>query len=73
MKKLVLSFVVIAFAVAAQAGGTTGCCGDKEQTACCKGKETMQTSASKCGAKTACTKQTSAKQALLSPKAKSLA
>jgi hypothetical protein len=70
MKKLILSAVLMAFAVAAQAGDAKNdskSCGSD----CCS-KATMQTKASTCPyAKTGC-KGTAGKTALMSPKAKSL-
>ncbi len=79
MKRIILSVIVIAFAVAVQAGDPkTSQASDKDKPACCASK--MKTSAeAKEGtcpfAKGACTKQKEAKSttvkqtALLSPKA----
>ena len=67
MKKLILSTMLLALAMVAQAGDTKDCQG---KAACCtKAKVSDQTKASCCtGTKTAC-KETPGKQALLSPKA----
>ena len=69
MKKLILSIVVTAFAVAVQAGEvkTTS---SKEKTAACSSvtKVSDQAKTSCCASKTAC-KDAPTKQALLSPKA----
>ncbi len=69
MKKLILSTMLLALAMVAQAGDTKDCQG-KDKAACCtKAKVSDQTKASCCtGTKTAC-KETPGKQALLSPKA----
>jgi hypothetical protein len=84
MKKIILSLVVTAFAVAAQAGGTKSCqAKDTDAGGCCC-HHRMQTSEQAEGtcpfAKHACTKQTAAAKkmkktvkqvVLLSPKAAS--
>ena len=72
MKKLILSSILIAFAVAVQAGDSKTesktCTG---QSACCsKAKSTEQTKATGCCSGMKMTsKETPGKQALLSPKA----
>ena len=77
MKQLILTVIVAAFAVAAQAGDAKSCqdkCKDKDKPACCPSKVKVSTEA-KSGccpmAKTAsCSKKAAAKQtALVSPKA----
>ncbi len=79
MKKIILSLMLVAFAVAVQAGDAKTC-QDKEKTAagCCGNKmKTSQQAQGTCpfAAKAACSKQTAAKKtevkqtALLSPKA----
>jgi hypothetical protein len=80
MKRIILSVMVLAFAVAVQAGDATTCQSkDKDKAACCASKVKVSTEAKEgcCPfAKAACCKQTQAKQqtaakqtALLSPKA----
>ncbi len=65
MKKLILSLVVVAFAVAAQAGDSKTCTA-KDKTAC-----TTKTSTSGCcstAQATACCKGAAARQTYMSPK-----
>ena len=80
MKRIILSVMVLAFAVAVQAGDATSCQNkDKDKSACCasKGKVSAEAKDGCCPyAKAACCKQTQAKQqtaakqtALVSPKA----
>jgi hypothetical protein len=79
MKRIILSVIVMAFAVAAQAGDAKTCPDkNKDQTGCCASKVKVSTEAKEgcCPlAKAACCQQASAKQtavkqtALLSPKA----
>ena len=78
MKRIILSVVVLAFAVAVQAGDAqTGQDNDKDKPACCAGKvKTSNEAKGTCPvAKGECCKQAAAKQnavkqtALLSPKA----
>jgi hypothetical protein len=83
MKRIILSAIVMAFAVAVQAGDAkTAQNKDNDMQGCCSSKVKVSTEAkeSSCPmAKTACCKQTSAKQTaakqpvLMSPKAMSLA
>ena len=83
MKRIILSVIVMAFAVAAQAGDAkTSQAKDQDQPACCGGKvkTSVQAKEGTCPfAKSACCKQTAAKQttvkqtALLSPKAAEIA
>jgi hypothetical protein len=77
MKRFVLTVIVAAFAVAAQAGDAKSCqekCTAKDKPACCPSKVKVSTEA-KGGAcpmakSAACTKQTAPKQSVLaSPKA----
>jgi hypothetical protein len=74
MKRIILSVMVLAFAVAVQAGDAkTGQDKDKDKPACCASKVKVSTEAKEGScpfAKAACCKQTQVKQtALLSPKA----
>ena len=83
MKRIILSVIVMAFAVAVQAGDAkTAQNKDKDMQGCCASKVKVSTEAkeSSCPfAKAACCKQSSAKQTaakrpvLMSPKAMSLA
>jgi hypothetical protein len=75
MKKLILSLVIVAFAVAAQAGDSKACAG-KDKAACTANKTscsadktacTMKTGDSGCCHGTA-TKATPSRQTLMSPK-----
>ena len=69
MKALILSIVLTAFAVAVQAGEVKTTSSKEKPAACCSAtKASEQAKASCCSSKTAC-KDTSMKQALLSPKA----
>ena len=71
MKKLIVSLMVTAFAVAVQAGGGKEC---KDKAACADQAKTQ--AKADCGDKTACcagAKPTVAKKVLMSPKALSLA
>jgi hypothetical protein len=79
MKKLIFSAMLMAFAVAVQAGDSK-CCADKEQAGCCsKAKATEQTSLecpmakqtknTSTTAPKSAAKETSAKPVLASPKA----
>jgi len=72
MKRIILSVMVLAFAVAVQAADTKAC-QDKDKPACCPSKAKTSTEAKgDCpfAAKSACCKQAPAKQqVLLSPKA----
>ena len=72
MKRIILSVMVLAFAVAVQAGDAkTSQAKDKDAPSCCSSK--MKTSNEAKGscpfAATACCKQTKVKTVLLSPKA----
>jgi hypothetical protein len=73
MKRIILSVMVLAFAVAVQAGDAkTGQDKDKDKPACCASKVKTSDEAKGCCpfAKSACCKQTQVKQTvLLSPKA----
>ena len=72
MKKIILSIVAVAFAVAVQAGETKKAADSKGQSACCAEKATSQTKAT-CTSekgKVACSgKEAPSKRVLLSPKA----
>ena len=73
MKRIILSVIVMAFAVAAQAGDAKTCQDkDKDKPACCASKvKTSNEAKGSCPyAKAACCKQAPVKQTvLLSPKA----
>ena len=77
MKRIILTVVLAAFAVAVQAGDAKSCqekCKDKDKAAACPMKTKVSTEAKggccPMAKSAACTKQTPAKQtALLSPKA----
>ena len=73
MKRIILSVIVMAFAVAAQAGDAKTCQDkDKDKPACCASKvKTSDEAKGSCPyAKAACCKQAPVKQTvLLSPKA----
>ncbi len=79
MKELILSGMLVAFAAAVQAGDCQSCADKQEQTsACCQAKAVAQTKTGKTcpyAAKTAAAAKAKAapKQALVSPKAMSLA
>ena len=71
MKKLLFSSLLVAFAVAAQAGDvkvTSTSKDAKETSACCASKAVTKSSCS-AGEKMACSKDAPSKRALLSPKA----
>ena len=76
MKKLVISAVILAFAIVAQAGDNKAS-NAKDQSACCAAKaktcqdtKVASTSSGKsCSAGGCCSKEAPAKQDLLSPKA----
>src|SRR5437016_1591017 len=70
MKKLILSSIMLAFALAVQAGDTKTCQDKDAKAACCsKTKATEQTKAACCSGMKMTSKETPGKQALLSPKA----
>jgi len=75
MKKLILSVMAVAFAIAVQAGDAQKTKDSKDQPACCSGKatQTKATSATGDKGKAACSggacKDAPSKRALLSPKA----
>ncbi len=82
MKRIILSAMVLAFAVAVQAGDCTNCQAKAKDTAgcCCHKMKTSEQAEGTCPfAKSACCKQASAKKTsvrqpvLLSPKAADLA
>ena len=78
MKRIILSVIVMAFAIAVQAGDAkTSQAKDQDQPACCGGKmkTSIQAKEGTCPmAKSACCKQAPVKQtALLSPKAAEIA
>jgi hypothetical protein len=68
MKKLILSSMMLAFALAVQAGDTKTCT-DSKAACCSQSKGTQQTKASCCSGMKMTSKETPGKQALLSPKA----
>ncbi len=75
MKKLILSVLLMAFAVAAQAGDTKACTAEGKTSCCSKAQSTEQTKATPCCSSTTkvASKRAPVRQVLLSPKAMSLA
>jgi hypothetical protein len=77
MKKIILSVMLVAFAVAVQAGDTKSCqAKEGSKSACCAVKTSSQAKSGCCpmmGAKGGCKDKQAKQNALVSPKAASLA
>ena len=73
MKKIIVSIVAVAFAVAVQAGETKKVTNSKGDAPCCSSKATQTTKVTNTTGKTACSggacKEAPSKRVLLSPKA----